>query len=126
MESGGLDISNMCHDYWKEKYPEKFEALKKHLKELWSEDKEEATEKDKSDREDLKRESLVFIGRATCPFCNVVNRFGRDERRCPHYEDFEEVQVKSAKLLVKYYLAVFRENGEMIKIMVEEESDGRA
>jgi hypothetical protein len=62
-------------------------------------------------------------GLATCPFCNVVNRFGENERRCPHYLDIEEVQIKRTKLLVKYYHAIFREDGVTKKIMVWEESD---
>lgn len=29
-----------------------------------------------------------MTGIATCPFCHVVNRFGENERRCPHYVTF--------------------------------------
>ena len=66
---------------------------------------------------------IINYGTTTCPFCCVINRFFHNEIHCPHYLDIEEVQIKSTKLLVKYYLAVFRENGVMKKVTVEEKSD---
>ena len=57
-------------------------------------------------------------GTATCPFCGAVNWFGENEIHCQHYLDIEEVQIKRTKLLVKYYHAIFREDGVTKKIMV--------
>lgn len=63
-------------------------------------------------------------GIATCPFCNVINRFGENEKRCPHY--LTKVGKKNKYLIKKEWdedYAVFREEQEEVKVLVEEESN---
>ncbi len=63
-----------------------------------------------------------MTGIATCPFCNVINRFYENERRCPHYQfSVTEDSRYPWKKGDKCY-AVFREEQEEIKVLIEEES----
>jgi hypothetical protein len=61
-------------------------------------------------------------GLATCPFCNVVNRFGEKERRCPHYKGFEYEKTDDS-VYEDRPLAVFSEDER--KVLIKGESDER-
>ena len=63
-----------------------------------------------------------MTGIATCPFCNVINRFSdnKDDRRCPHYIGFEYEKTDDC-VYEDRPLAVFCEDQR--KVLIEEESD---
>jgi hypothetical protein len=61
-------------------------------------------------------------GIATCPFCNVINRFGENERRCSHYKGFE-YEKRDDSVYEDRPLAVFSEDER--KVLIEEENNER-
>jgi len=58
-----------------------------------------------------------MAGIATCPFCNVINRFYINERRCPHYKGFE-YEKTDACVYEDRPLAIFCEDER--KVLIEE------
>ena len=62
-----------------------------------------------------------MAGIATCPFCNVINRFYINERRCPHYKGFE-YEKTDACVYEDRPLAIFCEDER--KVLIEEAKNG--
>jgi len=61
----------------------------------------------------------MMNGIAICPFCNVINRFGEKEIRCPHYRGFEYEKTDDS-VYEDRPLAIFCEDER--KILIEEEN----